>query len=182
MYKNFKNVVKYPSPDADASTSPAGGEVLNSVFNATTLNVMLACEHSELPRASRDIKAIFFKEENSIALRLFSVIFGLVPKILLQQVTNQVKKFAILLKRSLLNQDCRNASGNDWCWRREPSAACYIASVLVITESVIFSAKPCKYLCGGRKSAFNQMFRICRERERDLCLAYFSSFSSLYFS
>ena len=138
MYKNLKNVVKYPSPDADASTSPAGGEVLNSVLNATTLNVMLACEHSELPRASRDIKAIFFKEENSIALRLFSVIFGLVPKILLQQITNQVNKFAILLHKYRFNQDCRNKSGNDWCWRREPSAACYIASVLVITESVIF--------------------------------------------
>ena len=49
---------------------------------------------------------------------LFSVIFGLVPKILLQQVTNLVKKFAVLLKRSMLRQDCRNASGNDGCWGR----------------------------------------------------------------
>ncbi|MDY4690347.1 MAG: hypothetical protein SPC24_07220 [Alphaproteobacteria bacterium] len=55
-------------------------------------------------------------------------------------------------------------------------AACYIASVLVISESIIFFAKPYKNVLNGRKSAFNQMFRICRERERDLCLAYFSSF------
>ena len=61
-------------------------------------------------------------------------------------------------------------------------AACYIASVLVITESIIFSAKPCKNVLNGRKSAYNQMFRICRERERDLWIAYFSSFFPLKLS
>ena len=30
MYKNLKNVIKYPSPEANASTSPARGKVLNS--------------------------------------------------------------------------------------------------------------------------------------------------------
>ena len=54
--------------------------------------------------------------ENCKISRIFSVIFGLVPKILVQQVTNLVNKFAILLKRSMFRQDCRNASGNDGCW------------------------------------------------------------------
>ncbi len=54
-----------------------------------------------------------FIEENSIASRLFAVIAGLVPVILFQQVTNLVNKFAILFKKSMFNQDCRNASGND---------------------------------------------------------------------
>ncbi len=88
----------------------------NRIFSrlfSVTLNVMLACEHSELQRASRIIKSILSKDAKSTALRLFSVIFGLVPKILLQQVTNQVNILAILFKRSMLNQDCRNASGND---------------------------------------------------------------------
>ena len=54
--------------------------------------------------------------ENCKISRIFSVIFWLVPKILVQQVTNLVNKFAILLKRSMFRQDCRNASGNDGCW------------------------------------------------------------------
>ena len=58
--------------------------------------------------------------ENCKISRIFSVIFGLVPKILVQQVTNLVNKFAILLKRSMFRQDCRNGlcvtSGNDGCW------------------------------------------------------------------
>ena len=53
----------------------------------------------------------------SIALRFLNVITGFIPVILVQQITNLVNKFALLFKRSLLNQDCRNASGNDWCWR-----------------------------------------------------------------
>ncbi len=95
-----------------------------SRFFSSSLNVMLACEHSELPRASRSIKAIFLNEANSTTSRLFSVIFGLVPKILLQQVTNLVNKFTILLKRSMFIQDCRNASGNDGCWGRGLSLCC----------------------------------------------------------
>ena len=59
-------------------------------------------------------------------------------------------------------------------------AASYIASVLVITEYVIFSAKLCKNVLNGRKCAFNQMFRICRERERPL-LSLFFIFLSSYF-
>ncbi|MCI7420944.1 MAG: hypothetical protein MSS98_04655, partial [Alphaproteobacteria bacterium] len=47
------------------------------------------------------------------------------------------------------------------------------------SESIIFSAESCKNVLNGRKSAFNQMFRICRERERDLLIAYFSSFFPL---
>ena len=30
MYKNLKNVIKYPSPEANASTSPARGKVKNT--------------------------------------------------------------------------------------------------------------------------------------------------------
>ncbi len=54
--------------------------------------------------------------ENSIVFRLFSVINGLVPLILVQQVTNQVNKFAILFHKYRFYQDCRNKSGNDVCW------------------------------------------------------------------
>ena len=58
--------------------------------------------------------------ENCKISRIFSVIHGRdaqsVPKILVQQVTNLVNKFAILLKRSMFRQDCRNTSGNDGCW------------------------------------------------------------------
>ena len=57
-------------------------------------------------------------------------------------------------------------------------AASYIASVLVITEYIIFSAKLCKNMLSGRKYAFNQMFRICRERERPLNSLFFIFLSS----
>ena len=65
-----------------------------------------------------------FAEGNSIVFRFLNVIVGRVLVILLQQVTNQVNKFAILFKRSMLSQDCRNASGNDGCWRRLLSTCC----------------------------------------------------------
>ena len=55
--------------------------------------------------------------ENSIVFRLFSVINGLVPKILAQQVTNLVNKFALLLHKYRFSKDCRNRlyvmSGDD---------------------------------------------------------------------
>ena len=66
---------------------------------SSSLKAMLACEHSELPRASSNIMAILLKEVNSTASRLFSVINGLVPLILVQQVTNQVNKLALLLHK-----------------------------------------------------------------------------------
>ena len=56
-----------------------------------------------------------FAEGNSITFRLFSVINGLVPLILVQRVTNIINKFAILFHKYRFNQDCRNASGNDGC-------------------------------------------------------------------
>ncbi len=63
--------------------------------------------------------AIFLNAANSTTSHLFSVIFGLVPKILLQQVTNLVKKLALLLYKYRFIQDCRNRlcvmSGNDRC-------------------------------------------------------------------
>ncbi|MGN0911706.1 MAG: hypothetical protein ACI4OE_00205, partial [Alphaproteobacteria bacterium] len=34
-------------------------------------------------------------------------------------------------------------------------AVCQFASVFIITEYIIFSAKPCKNVLNGRKSAFN---------------------------
>ena len=61
---------------------------------------------------------------NSTTSRQFAVIFGLVPKILLQQVTNLVNKLAILFKRSMFQQDCRNASGNDGYWDCGYSGCC----------------------------------------------------------
>ncbi len=70
--------------------------------------------------------AILLKEENSIVPRLFSVIFGLVPKILMQQVINLVKKFAILLHKYRFRQDCRNKSGNDGCWGCLLSVCCSV--------------------------------------------------------
>ena len=54
-----------------------------------------------------------------------------------------------------------------------------VASECVIFECVIFYAELCKNTLSGKKYAFNQMFRICRERERDLWIAYFSSFFPL---
>lgn len=62
------------------------------------------------------------KLKNRKIYRFFAVIFGLVPKIWSQQVTNLVNKFAILFKRSMFSQDCRNRlcamSGNDSKRRR----------------------------------------------------------------
>ena len=43
-------------------------------------------------------------------------------------------------------------------------------------RGVYFFTKPCKNALNGRKSVFNQMYRIRRERDRDLWIAYFSSF------
>ena len=58
-----------------------------------------------------------FAEGNRTTSRLFSVINGLVPLILVQRVTNSVNKFAILLHKYRFSQDCRNRlcvmSGND---------------------------------------------------------------------
>ena len=69
--------------------------------------------------------------------------------------------------------DAENGGG-----KARKRAACYIASVLVISESIIFFAKPYKNVLNGRKSAFNQMFRICRERERPLLSLFFIFLSS----
>ncbi len=80
---------------------------------SSSLSIMLACEQCKLPRASRNFMAIFLNAANSTASRLFAVITGLVPVILLQRVTNLVNKFALLFKRSILPKDCRNSSGND---------------------------------------------------------------------
>ncbi len=72
--------------------------------------------------------SLLLKEGNSIISRLFSVINGLVPLILVQQVTNLVNKFAILLHKYRFSQDCRNGlcvmSGNDGCRGRLLSACC----------------------------------------------------------
>ena len=63
--------------------------------------------------------------------------------------------------------------------RTQTSIVCLFRSELVIFECVIFYSELCKNKLSGRKYAFNQMFRICRERERDLWIAYFSSFFPL---
>ena len=77
--KFLKNGFKHPSPAANASTSPAGSEVLNSAFNASALNVMLERERCELSRASRNIKSILLNEGNSFVFRFLNIITGLVP-------------------------------------------------------------------------------------------------------
>ena len=53
-----------------------------------------------------------------------------------------------------------------------------VATELVISECVIFCAELCKNTLSGRKYAFNQMFRICRERERPLNSLFFIFLSS----
>ncbi len=65
-----------------------------------------------------------FTGNNSIVSRLFSVINGFIPVILVQRVTNLVNKVALLLHKYRFSQDCRNASGNDGCWGRELNV-CY---------------------------------------------------------
>ena len=90
---------------------------------ASALKVILERERSELPRGSRNFMAILLRETNSIVFRFFIVINGLVPLILVQQVTNLVNKLAILFKRSLFSQDCRNTSGNDN--KRRKFSICY---------------------------------------------------------
>ena len=130
MLKNLRNKIK---------TSPRAGEVgaplrvrgtreqtvgIYLRLFSSARSVILRRERSELSRESRNIMSLLLTEGNSTISRLFSVIFWLVPKILLQQVTNQVNKLALLFKRSMLNQDCRNASGNDGCCGRWLSV-CY---------------------------------------------------------
>ena len=53
---------------------------------------------------------------------LAPVILGPVPRIFWQQGTNLVNKLALLLHKSLLREDTRNKSENDWCWGRGVSA------------------------------------------------------------
>ncbi len=57
------------------------------------------------------------KLKNYKISRFFSIITGRVPVILVQRITNLVKKFALLLHKYRFNQDCRNRlcvmSGND---------------------------------------------------------------------
>ena len=130
MLKNLRNKIK---------TSPRAGEVgaplrvrgtreqtvgIYLRLFSSARSVILRRERSELSGESRNIMSLLLTEGNSTISRLFSVIFGLVPKILLQQVTNQVNKLALLFKRSMLSQDCRNASGNDGCCGRWLSV-CY---------------------------------------------------------
>ena len=130
MLKNLRNKIK---------TSPRAGEVgaplrvrgtreqtvgIYLRLFSSARSVILRRERSELSGESRNIMSLLLTEGNSTISRLFSVIFWLVPKILLQQVTNQVNKLALLFKRSMLSQDCRNASGNDGCCGRWLSV-CY---------------------------------------------------------
>ena len=130
MLKNLRNKIK---------TSPRAGEVgaplrvrgtreqtvgIYLRLFSSARSVILRRERSELSGESRNIMSLLLTEGNSTISRLFSVIFGLVPKILLQQVTNQVNKLVLLFKRSMLSQDCRNASGNDGCCGRWLSV-CY---------------------------------------------------------
>ncbi len=134
ILKNLKNKIK---------TSPCAGEVgaplrvrgtreqtvgIYLRLFSSAHNVILRRERSELSGESRTFMAILLKVGNSIAYRFFTpVILGLVPRILVQQVTNLVNKLALLFKRSMLSQDCRNGlcvtSGNDG--KRQRLSVCY---------------------------------------------------------
>ena len=59
-----------------------------------------------------------------IFLRLFAVILGPVPRILLQQGTNLVNKFALLLHKCRFAQDSRDKPENDGSWRCWLSICC----------------------------------------------------------
>ena len=62
-------------------------------------------------------QGLFIKEQadNNKLASPAPVILGLVPRILLQQGSNLVNKLALLLHKSLLREDSRNKSENDWC-------------------------------------------------------------------
>ncbi len=118
MHKNLESKIKSRLFSGNDWCCGQGFSICCSVFNVSALNVMLACEQSELPRASRNIMAILLNAANSTTSRLFAVITGLVPVILVQQWINLVNKFALLLHKYRFRQDCRNTSGNDGCWGR----------------------------------------------------------------
>ena len=55
MYKNLKNVIKYPSPEANASTSPARGKVKkyrllfsNNRFSLAKIRIMSLMQNNTL--------------------------------------------------------------------------------------------------------------------------------------
>ncbi len=89
-----------------------------SRLSASALNVILRRERSELSGESRNIMAILLNAANSIVSHFLNVITGFIPVILVQRVSYLVNKFALLFKRSMFNQDCRNKSGNDECRER----------------------------------------------------------------
>ena len=60
----------------------------------------------------------------SIFLRLFAVILGPVPRILLQQGTNLVNKFALLFHKCWFAQDSRDKPEDDGCFWRWLNACC----------------------------------------------------------
>ena len=100
-------------------------------------------------------------------LRSFKEFWGVLTHGI-QTLKCDVVSFGVIA-RSATTKQSRTQTGNVRLFRSE----------LVISECVIFYAELRKNTLGGKKYAFNQMLRICRERERDLCLAYFSSFFPL---
>ncbi len=82
-----------------------------------------------------------FAEGNSTAFRLFSVITGRVPVILVQRVINLVNKFALLLHKYRFSQDCRNKSGNDGCWGRWLGACCNVFNTPHSANELTLKAK-----------------------------------------
>ena len=82
-----------------------------------------------------------FAGNNSIVSRLFSVINGFIPVILVQQVINLVNKLAILLHKYRFRQDCRNTSGNDRSRGRWLSACCCSFNTPHSADELVLKAK-----------------------------------------
>ncbi len=70
MYKNLKNVIKYPSPEANASTSPARGKVKkyrllfsNNRFSLTKIRIMSLMRSNTLTQKLQIVVQIALKQE-----------------------------------------------------------------------------------------------------------------------
>ena len=118
---------------------------------------------------------IFFAARNNFiytTLRSFEEFWGVLTHDI-QTLKCDVVSFGVIA-RSATTKQSKTQTRNVRLFRSE----------LIISGCVIFYAELRKNTLGGKKYAFNQMLRICRERERerDLCLAYFTSFFPLILS
>ena len=110
---------------------------------------------------------IFFAARNHFiytTLRSFEEFWGALTHGI-QTLKCDVVSFGVIASNA---KQSRTQTGNVRLFRSE----------LVISECVIFYAELRKNTLGGKKYAFNQMLRICRERERPLLSLFFIFLSS----